>query len=130
MFFLNKYYKVNITFNDGENEFSDEIIATRSFNGFFYKELVTNKTFYPLYRYPISIKECMHNGDFMDGNDEINRQLNENGYSMIMFLDDNKHIEEIKDNNEIKEYYNNFPLTTFCEFISKDIQKKKIKKNN
>ena len=127
---MKKYYTVNITINDGENEFIDEIIVNRTFNGFFYQEIVTNKKFYPLYRFPVSIKECIHNGDYMDGFDEINRQIIENGYSMIMFIDDNKHIEEIKDNNEIKEYYNNFPLTTFSKYISKDIQKKKIKKYN
>lgn len=123
-----KYYKVKININDGKNEFNEEIIVTRSFNGFFYKEIISNKTFYPLYRYPVSVKECMHNGTFMDGLDEINRQINNNGYSMIMFLNDNKWIEEVKDKNEIKEYYNNFTLTNYCKFISKDIQKKKIKK--
>lgn len=123
-----KYYKIKININDGDNEYNEEVIAIRSFHGFFYKEIISNKIFYPLYRFPVSIKECLHNGQFMDGSDEINKQLNENGYSMIMFLDDNKYMEEIKDKNEIKEYYNNFTLTNYCKFISKDIQKEKIKK--
>ena len=63
----------------------------------------------------------------MDGIDEINRQINKNGYSIIMFLDDNKYIEEIKDENEIKEYYKNFDSTNYSKYISKEIQKKKIK---
>lgn len=125
---MKKYYKINITINDKDKEINDEIIAIKSFNGFFYQEIVTNKKFYPLYRYPVSIKECIHNGDYMDGIDEINRQIDENGYSMIMFIDDNKYMEEIKDEDEIKEYYKKYPFKPFCKYISKDIQKKKIKK--
>ena len=124
---MKKYYKIKITINDNEQEITDEVIVTRTFNGFFYQEIVTNKTFYPLYRYPISIKECIHNGEYMDGIDEINRQINKNGYSIIMFLDDNKFIEEIKDENEIKEYYKNFDSTNYSKYISKEIQKNKIK---
>ena len=124
---MKKYYKINITINEEKKELCSSIIATRSFNGSFYQEIITNKTFYPLYRYPVTIKECMHNGEFIDGMDEINRQIKSNGYSMIMFFDENKKIEEIKDENLIKNYYTNFHLTTFSNYISKEIQKKKIK---
>ena len=54
---MKKYYKVNITINDGENEFIDEIIVNRTFNGFFYQEIVTNKKFYPLSHIDIYITE-------------------------------------------------------------------------
>ena len=124
---MQKYYKIKITINDNEKEITDEVIATRIFNGFFYQEIVTSKTFYPLYRYPVTIKECMNNGDYLDGQDEINRQINQNGYSIIMFLDDNKFIEEIKDENEINEYYKSFDSTIYSKYISKEIQMKKIK---
>ena len=123
---MKNYYKINITINDGENELNDEIIVTKTFNGFFYQEIVTNKLFYPLYRYPVSIEECIHNGEYMDGSNEIKKQINENGYSMIMFLENNKEIEKI-DDTKIKEYYKNFPITIFSKYIGKDIQKKKIK---
>ena len=109
---MKNYYKINITINDGENELNDEIIVTKTFNGFFYQEIVTNKLFYPLYRYPVSIEECIHNGEYMDGSNEIKKRINENGYSMIMFLENNKEIEKI-DDTKIKEYYKNFPITIF-----------------
>ena len=109
-----------------ENELNDEIIVTKTFNGFFYQEIVTNKLFYSLYRYPVSIEECIHNREYIDGSNEIKKRINENGYSMIMFLENNKEIEKI-DDTKIKEYYKNFPITIFSKYIGKDIQKKKIK---
>ena len=48
----------------------------------------------------------------MDGSNEIKKRINEYGYSMIMFLENNKEIEKI-DDTKIKEYYKNFPITIF-----------------
>ena len=124
---MQKYYKINITFFDGEQEIVDKIIAVRLFGGFFYQELVTKETFYPLYRFPVDFNECLHNGNYMNGEDEIKRQLEKKGYSMIMFLDNNKDIEEVTDEQVIKDYYHNFPLSIFSKYVSKDIQKKKIR---
>ena len=124
---MQKYYKINLTFCDGNQEFVDEIIATQVFGGFFYQELVTGEIFYPLYRFPVDLKECLHNGNYMNGDDEINRQLEKKGYSMIMFLDNNKDIEKVSDEQVIKDYYQEFPLSNFCKYVSKDIQKKKIR---
>ncbi|MBQ9318915.1 MAG: hypothetical protein IJR82_04725 [Bacilli bacterium] len=125
---MKKFYKVNITINDGDNELTDEIIVNRVFPGFFYREIVTNKTFYPLYRFPVSAKQCLHNGCYMNGEDEIKRQLNMSGYSMIMFLDENKKIVEINDEAIIKDCYKDFSSSIFSSYIGKDIQKKKLKK--
>lgn len=127
---MKKYYKINITFNDNQNEFIDEIIVARSFNGFFYQEIITNQAFYPLYRNPINNEEYFHNGDYIDGLNEINKQINKNGFSMIMFYDNNKEIEEINDATIIKKYYENFPSKIFSKYVGKNIQKKKIKKFN
>ena len=38
-----------------------------------------------------------------------------------------KKIEEITDENLIKDYYKNFHLLNFNKYISKEIQKKKLK---
>ena len=46
---------------------------------------------------------------------------------MIMFLDNNKDIEKVSDEQVIKDYYQEFPLSNFCKYVSKDIQKKKIR---
>lgn len=127
MFYLQKLYKINITFCEGKKEFVDSIIAKQVFGGFFYQELITGESFYPLYRFPITLNECLHNGNYMNGDNEINRQITQKGYSMIMFLDDNKEIKEVIDEQVIKDYYQNFPSSNFSKYIGKDIQKKKIR---
>ena len=124
---MQKIYKINITITEKDQEINSQILAKKRFNGLFFQELITQKTFYPIYRYPVSIKECMHNGEYMDGIDEINRQIKTNGYSMIMFIEENKKIEEITDENIIQDYYKNFHLSNFNKYISKEIQKKKLK---
>ena len=124
---MKKIYKINITITEKNREINSQILANKTFNGFFFQELITQKTFYPIYRYPASIKECMHNGEYIDGIDEINRQIKTNGYSMIMFIEENEKIEEITDENIIQDYYKNFHLSNFNKYISKEIQKKKLK---